>query len=157
MRRALQVHLQSSPPPVLIRKNRSSRPGMFKAPSLQMESSLRLTTTSLFSSLAREELTKHCWIDSRGLRVASRTFSCGEGCSSRTGKSDYDINGEYTYPHPFHREFDKILDRYEQGKPFYLYTGRGPSSDSMHLGHMIPFMFTKSAIHISLDVSPLTT
>ncbi|KII89259.1 hypothetical protein PLICRDRAFT_698348 [Plicaturopsis crispa FD-325 SS-3] len=29
-----------------------------------------------------------------------------------------------------HREFDKILDRYEQGKPFYLYTGRGPSSDS---------------------------
>ncbi|KAG5221256.1 tryptophan--tRNA ligase [Salix suchowensis] len=37
-----------------------------------------------------------------------------------------------------HREFDKILDRYEQGKPFFLYTGRGPSSDSMHLGHMIP-------------------
>ncbi|THG94337.1 hypothetical protein EW026_g7111 [Hermanssonia centrifuga] len=42
-----------------------------------------------------------------------------------------------------HREFDKILDRYEQGKPFYLYTGRGPSSDSMHLGHMVPFSFTK--------------
>ncbi|EPQ58551.1 tryptophanyl-tRNA synthetase [Gloeophyllum trabeum ATCC 11539] len=42
-----------------------------------------------------------------------------------------------------HREFDKILDRYEQGKPFFLYTGRGPSSGSMHLGHMIPFTFTK--------------
>ncbi|TIB68461.1 tryptophan-tRNA ligase Wrs1 [Wallemia mellicola] len=42
-----------------------------------------------------------------------------------------------------HRELDRILDRYEQGKPFYLYTGRGPSSNSMHLGHMIPFMFTK--------------
>nr|GAT53689.1 tryptophanyl-tRNA synthetase [Mycena chlorophos] len=42
-----------------------------------------------------------------------------------------------------HREFDKILDRYEQGKPFFLYTGRGPSSGSMHLGHMIPFAFTK--------------
>jgi tryptophanyl-tRNA synthetase len=42
-----------------------------------------------------------------------------------------------------HRELDKILDRYEQGKPFFLYTGRGPSSDSMHLGHMIPFVFTK--------------
>jgi len=41
------------------------------------------------------------------------------------------------------REFDKILDRYEQGKPFFLYTGRGPSSDSMHLGHMVPFVFTK--------------
>ncbi|KDR81488.1 hypothetical protein GALMADRAFT_239460 [Galerina marginata CBS 339.88] len=42
-----------------------------------------------------------------------------------------------------HRDFDKILDRYEQGKPFYLYTGRGPSSDSMHLGHMVPFVFSK--------------
>ncbi|EGN96245.1 hypothetical protein SERLA73DRAFT_185886 [Serpula lacrymans var. lacrymans S7.3] len=42
-----------------------------------------------------------------------------------------------------HRDLDKILDRYEQGKPFFLYTGRGPSSDSMHLGHMIPFVFTK--------------
>jgi len=43
----------------------------------------------------------------------------------------------------FRIDFDKILDRYEQGKPFFLYTGRGPSSDSMHLGHMIPFVFTK--------------
>ncbi|KAF9483868.1 tryptophanyl-tRNA synthetase [Pholiota conissans] len=42
-----------------------------------------------------------------------------------------------------HRELDKILDRYEQGRPFYLYTGRGPSSDSMHLGHMVPFVFSK--------------
>ncbi|EMD34405.1 hypothetical protein CERSUDRAFT_117282 [Gelatoporia subvermispora B] len=42
-----------------------------------------------------------------------------------------------------HRDFDKILDRYEQGKPFFLYTGRGPSSNSMHLGHMVPFVFTK--------------
>ncbi|KAH9970367.1 hypothetical protein BGW80DRAFT_1461330 [Lactifluus volemus] len=42
-----------------------------------------------------------------------------------------------------HRDFNAILDRYEQGKPFFLYTGRGPSSDSMHLGHMIPFVFTK--------------
>lgn len=36
-----------------------------------------------------------------------------------------------------------ILDLYEQKKPFYLYTGRGPSSDSMHMGHLIPFIFTK--------------
>ncbi|KAH7107301.1 tryptophanyl-tRNA synthetase [Auriculariales sp. MPI-PUGE-AT-0066] len=54
-------------------------------------------------------------------------------------------------PHPLlrrgmffsHREFDRILDRFEQRKPFFLYTGRGPSSDSMHMGHLIPFMFTK--------------
>lgn len=42
-----------------------------------------------------------------------------------------------------YRDLDKILDRYEKGQPFFLYTGRGPSSDSMHLGHMIPFLFTK--------------
>lgn len=35
------------------------------------------------------------------------------------------------------------LNLYEQGKPFYLYTGRGPSSDAMHLGHLIPFLFCK--------------
>lgn len=27
--------------------------------------------------------------------------------------------------------------------PHYLYTGRGPSSTAMHLGHLIPFMLTK--------------
>ena len=26
--------------------------------------------------------------------------------------------------------------------PFYLYTGRGPSSSAMHLGHLVPFLFT---------------
>jgi tryptophanyl-tRNA synthetase len=40
-----------------------------------------------------------------------------------------------------HREFEKILDLFEAKKPFYLYTGRGPSSESMHLGHMVPFVF----------------
>lgn len=34
-------------------------------------------------------------------------------------------------------------DLYEQKKPFYLYTGRGPSSDAMHLGHLVPFIMTK--------------
>lgn len=42
-----------------------------------------------------------------------------------------------------HRDMHTILNLYEQGKPFYLYTGRGPSSESMHLGHLIPFMFCK--------------
>ncbi|TPX35314.1 tryptophan---tRNA ligase [Synchytrium microbalum] len=42
-----------------------------------------------------------------------------------------------------HRELDVILDRFEKGKPFYLYTGRGPSSDSMHVGHLVPFIFCK--------------
>jgi tryptophanyl-tRNA synthetase len=42
-----------------------------------------------------------------------------------------------------HRDLSKILDRHEKGEPFFLYTGRGPSSDSMHVGHTVPFEFTK--------------
>ncbi|KAK3054670.1 tryptophan--tRNA ligase [Extremus antarcticus] len=42
-----------------------------------------------------------------------------------------------------HRDFDKILDFYEKHGSFMLYTGRGPSSGSMHLGHTVPFLFTK--------------
>ncbi|XP_076233864.1 tryptophanyl-tRNA synthetase [Calliopsis andreniformis] len=42
-----------------------------------------------------------------------------------------------------HRDMHTVLTLYEQGKPFYLYTGRGPSSDSIHLGHLIPFLFCK--------------
>ncbi|KAI8851472.1 tryptophanyl-tRNA synthetase [Chytridium lagenaria] len=34
-------------------------------------------------------------------------------------------------------------DLAERESPFYLYTGRGPSSGSMHTGHMIPFLFCK--------------
>nr|XP_056706965.1 tryptophan--tRNA ligase, cytoplasmic [Euleptes europaea] len=42
-----------------------------------------------------------------------------------------------------HRDMNQILDAYENKKPFYLYTGRGPSSEAMHVGHLIPIMFTK--------------
>ena len=40
-------------------------------------------------------------------------------------------------------DLNRILDLYEAGEKFYMYTGRGPSSESLHLGHLIPFMFTK--------------
>lgn len=42
-----------------------------------------------------------------------------------------------------HRDLDEILTLYEQGKPFYLYTGRGPSSEALHAGHLIPFVITQ--------------
>ncbi|KAA8569164.1 hypothetical protein MFRU_004g00170 [Monilinia fructicola] len=42
-----------------------------------------------------------------------------------------------------HRDLNLMLDRHERGEPFFLYTGRGPSSDSMHIGHTVPFEFTK--------------
>uniref|UniRef100_A0A1X7UBG2 Tryptophanyl-tRNA synthetase n=1 Tax=Amphimedon queenslandica TaxID=400682 RepID=A0A1X7UBG2_AMPQE len=42
-----------------------------------------------------------------------------------------------------HRDVPDILNAYEQNKPFFFYTGCGPSSESMHFGHLIPFLFTK--------------
>ncbi len=41
-----------------------------------------------------------------------------------------------------HRDLDWLLDMYERGENFILYTGRGPSGHT-HLGHMIPWIFTK--------------
>ena len=41
-----------------------------------------------------------------------------------------------------HRDLNWILDRYEAGEKFVLYTGRGPSGHT-HLGHLIPWIFTK--------------
>ena len=41
-----------------------------------------------------------------------------------------------------HRDLDLLLNDTEAGKGFYLYTGRGPSG-KMHLGHLLPFMFTR--------------
>jgi tryptophanyl-tRNA synthetase len=42
-----------------------------------------------------------------------------------------------------HRDLDKFLKAYEEGKQVFLYTGRGPASDSMHVGHLLPFIFTQ--------------
>ena len=43
-----------------------------------------------------------------------------------------------------HRDLHTLLEAVSGGSsPMYLYTGRGPSSESMHLGHLIPFLFTK--------------
>jgi tryptophanyl-tRNA synthetase len=41
-----------------------------------------------------------------------------------------------------HRDMNWLLDEYEKGNPFYLYTGRGPS-DHTHIGHLVPWVFTK--------------
>jgi len=41
-----------------------------------------------------------------------------------------------------HIDMNYILDEYEKGNKFFLYTGRGPSGNT-HLGHLVPWMFTK--------------
>ena len=42
-----------------------------------------------------------------------------------------------------HRDINPILDDLEKGNKIYIYTGRGPSSDALHLGHLVPFIFTQ--------------
>jgi tryptophanyl-tRNA synthetase len=42
-----------------------------------------------------------------------------------------------------HRQLNDILDAYERREPFVIFTGRGPSSTSMHVGHALPFQLAK--------------
>ena len=41
-----------------------------------------------------------------------------------------------------HRDLIWLLDEYEKGNKFIIYTGRGPSGP-VHIGHLVPWMFTK--------------
>jgi len=41
-----------------------------------------------------------------------------------------------------HRDLDWILNEYEKGNRFFLYTGRAPSGP-VHMGHLVPWIFTK--------------
>jgi tryptophanyl-tRNA synthetase len=41
-----------------------------------------------------------------------------------------------------HRDLSWILDKYEKGEKFFLYTGRAPSGP-IHIGHLLPWMLTK--------------
>jgi tryptophanyl-tRNA synthetase len=41
-----------------------------------------------------------------------------------------------------HRDMVPLLDEYDKGNCFYMYTGRGPSGNT-HLGHLMPWIFNK--------------
>ncbi|MGZ5486645.1 MAG: tryptophan--tRNA ligase [Nitrososphaeraceae archaeon] len=56
-----------------------------------------------------------------------------------TGEIHPLIKSQYFFSH---RDLDWLLTKYENGEPFYLYTGRGPSG-FIHLGHILPWLFTK--------------
>ncbi len=56
-----------------------------------------------------------------------------------TGEVHPLIKSQYFFSH---RDLDWILNKYENGEPFYLYTGRGPSG-FIHIGHILPWLFTK--------------
>ena len=46
-----------------------------------------------------------------------------------------------------HRDLDTVLDLYDKGVKFVLYTGRGPSGP-VHIGHLVPWIFT---LHIQKE------
>ena len=56
-----------------------------------------------------------------------------------TGEIHPLIRSQYFFSH---RDLDWLLTKYENGDPFYLYTGRGPSG-FIHIGHILPWLFTK--------------
>jgi len=56
-----------------------------------------------------------------------------------TGEVHPLIKSQYFFSH---RDLDWILNKYENGESFYLYTGRGPSG-FVHIGHILPWLFTK--------------
>jgi tryptophanyl-tRNA synthetase len=56
-----------------------------------------------------------------------------------TGKLHHFLRREIFFAH---RDLKFILDEYEKGNKFFLYTGRSPSGHT-HLGHLVPWMFTK--------------
>jgi tryptophanyl-tRNA synthetase len=62
-----------------------------------------------------------------------------EGISKHTGELHVQLRRELFFSH---RDLDVVLDLYERGTKFVLYTGRGPSGP-VHIGHLVPWIFTK--------------
>src|SRR5438874_5420604 len=76
-------------------------------------------------------------IDKFGTKPISREIL--ERLKKITGEIHPMLRLQYFFSH---RDFDWILDKYENGENFYLYTGRGPSG-MVHMGHLMPWIFTK--------------
>ncbi|MEM0473210.1 MAG: tryptophan--tRNA ligase [Candidatus Aenigmatarchaeota archaeon] len=57
----------------------------------------------------------------------------------QTGELHYFLRRKIFFSHMY---FDKVLESREKGEKIYLYTGRAPSGP-VHLGHIIPWIFTK--------------
>jgi tryptophanyl-tRNA synthetase len=62
-----------------------------------------------------------------------------ERVSKYTGKLHLQLERRLFFSH---RDLDVVLDLYDKGVKFVLYTGRGPSGP-VHIGHLIPWIFTK--------------
>ena len=79
------------------------------------------------------------------------TGSLPKRLDSMLGDSAYLVRRQVFFSH---RDLNPVLDDYEKGKGFFLYTGRGPSGP-MHIGHILPFYFTKwlqDKFHVNLYI-----
>jgi len=56
-----------------------------------------------------------------------------------TGESNFMLRRNIFFSH---RDMNWLLNEYEKGNKFFLYTGRAPSGP-VHLGHLIPWVFAK--------------
>ncbi len=61
-----------------------------------------------------------------------------EKLENRTGKLHVQLERKIFFSH---RDLDTVLDLYDKGIKFVLYTGRGPSGP-VHIGHLVPWIFT---------------
>jgi len=57
----------------------------------------------------------------------------------QAGKSSHFLRRKIYFSH---RGLKEILDAFDKGEEFVLYTGRGPSGTT-HIGHLMPYLFTK--------------
>jgi tryptophanyl-tRNA synthetase len=81
----------------------------------------------------------------RFARVAQKLIDGRSGSSSLSSSPSLELVHPLIRRHVAfsHRDLHLILDDAENGRPFYLYTGRGPSASTMHIGHIVPFLLTK--------------
>jgi tryptophanyl-tRNA synthetase len=61
-----------------------------------------------------------------------------EKVEKRSGKLHLQLERKIFFSH---RDLDTVLDLYDKGIKFVLYTGRGPSGP-VHIGHLVPWIFT---------------
>ena len=107
-----------------------------------------LTLNQNYSNINDNDFTVTPWkvegdIDYTKLIEKFGTFAINNDLIEKIRKITGDV-------HPFlknkyffsHRDLDWILNEYQKGNKFYLYTGRGPSG-LIHLGHLMPWLFTK--------------
>jgi len=89
----------------------------------------KVTPWDVFGSVDYEKLVKEFGVEKISKKIYKRLNSCHPLLRRKIYFS--------------HRDFDKWLKHYDEGKKVSVITGRGPS-EKMHIGHLVPFLVAKS-------------